>query len=132
MLNFVSQFSDERLRSNFVITQEIFDFLNDNFKFLKLPKGFLVAKMQKPHVQITVHFPDHFNIGQETSLLYWTHTNPYNTVEHRFSFTPPVECKPQNSNIQDFFDIVNNQLAVCDDWREKINYAFALPEFVEE
>lgn len=128
MLTHTAMFSEERTRANFTITPEIFDFLESNLQFQKMPKGFLVAKMRKPYVQITVHFPEHFEVGNETSLVYWTHTNPFNTVEHRFSFSPPHEEKPENASTDELFALVFKQLSISNscDWRGKIENAFSL------
>jgi len=78
--------------------------------------------------QVTVHFPEHFEVGNETSLAYWIHTSPTNRIEHRFSFCPPLEDKPDNCSIISLIETAKEQLNVSEQcsWRTKINFAFEI------
>lgn len=93
--------SDIKERCTLLITPDIEKFLKQ-FTFTQMPKGFLVAKGQKPFWQCTIHYPDHFQTGNYTSLFHWRHTNPWNNVEYRFSFSPVDPEKPETCTPEEF------------------------------
>lgn len=73
-----------------ILREKHIELLNSwrNINFIRHPKGFLVAMMRQPRIQITIHYPDKFKPGELWSIKYKTKYTPWNEIDHRIMLNP--------------------------------------------
>ena len=109
MISFIT-IDDKRKFVVIEVTQNLEDFLNKEFRFIKRPAGWLNAKRinvgDDRRIVVSIYYPDHFVVGGKTMLQYQQHETPNGHLEHRFMFSPLCESVNETVSRDEMCDAI--------------------------
>ena len=131
MINYVT-IDDTRKFVVVEVTQNLEDFLNKEFRFVKRPAGWLNAKRinvgDDRRIIVSIYYPDHFAVGGKTMLQYKQHETPNGHIEHRLMFSPLCESVNETISKGEMRDAILSGLSIPETcgYTDKISSFFGI------